>query len=129
MSKKKTLFDYLGIVTHSKQVLDKSDLRSYPTYMINHGLSQSLDTIMYAELMNKPNIIAHWNYCFYVGALPSKKMYTKWAKKSSDDSNVIELIQQVYKVSRSQAVEMAEFVTDDAIKEMKSKLFTGGVIK
>lgn len=80
-----TPFDYINNVSADKNsIWDSATSESdYNSFMINRGLSQYRDTILFAQVMNQSGqfVSKEMQYDFYRLAITNKKKrFTKWAK-------------------------------------------------
>ena len=122
-------FDFLNSINETKKDLlleDPLNEKEYVSFMINRGLSQFPDTIMYANEMNRyANIPKKWQYTFYLNAIPKKKRFSKWHKNDAvlDD---IKLIKKVYGYSTTRAVEALEILTPEQLQILRDSYFAGG---
>lgn len=98
----------------------------YPSYMINRALSQSKDTIQYANLINiKAEYMApKMQYDFLFHAVPKRKRFEKWAKSEKLDD--IEVIKKVFGYSQKKAEIARDLMTDADVEELKKHNFEGG---
>lgn len=130
MSKGSALFDFLNDITLGKENLIQNETgeRLYPAYMVNRGLSQHQDTILYANEMNKnPQLDNKMQHDFLFYAIPARKRLGKWAKKV--DPAALDAIKEVYGYSDEKAHEAIKVLTDEQIKAIQARLFTGGMKK
>lgn len=122
-------FDFLNSINESKKDLLKEDPlneKEYISFMINRGLSQFHDTVMYANEMNRyASIPKKWQYAFYLNAIPKKKRYSKWHKNDNllDD---VKLIKIAYNYSTTRAVEALQILTPEQIQLLRDTFSTGG---
>lgn len=132
MSDKKgnVLFDFLNEIMLGKQNLIQNGVgeKLYPAYMVNRGLSQHLDTAIYANQMNKyPSLDAKLQHDYLLHSIPRRKRYSKWAKKV--DPNNIDAIKQYYQCSYEKARVILDVLDEADVKEIKLKLASVGGIK
>lgn len=122
------LFDWLEDLNNGKKGLfDHSTERDFSPFIINRGMSQNIETIMYANEMNKCwHLTKEMVHDFYLYAVPKKKRYGKWAKQSNDEKDIIDLIIKHYKVGRARALEYRKLLTDSDINALKEKYEVGG---
>lgn len=101
---------------------------SYPTFMVNRGLSQFPDTIFYANEMNLNSILDNkLQYDYLLYSVRKRKRVGKWAKASEDDD--IELITQIYKYNRQRAIEALRILSKKDIKGLRAEIDKGGLIR
>lgn len=130
MAKGTALFDFLNDITLGKENLMDNEAaeRLYPAYMVNRGLSQHQDTILYAAEMNKyPQLDKKMQHDFLFYAIPARKRMSKWAKKV--DPVALDAVKQVYGYNDEKAKAAIEVLTDEQIKTLKKRLETGGLKK
>ena len=78
------LFEFLDAVSETKKdlLVDPEFVRYYDPYMINVGLSQHLDGILFANVMNQfPMVPKKQHFDFMIGVVPKRKRRGAWAKK------------------------------------------------
>lgn len=129
--KKVSLFDWLGDLNYDKKGLFSSETeQDFVPFMINRGMSQNMDTIMYANEMNK-----HWRvtkemvHDFYLYIVPKKKRYGKWAKQTTDNKDEIELLMKHYNIGYHRAIEYLKLLSSEDIQNIKSQYAVGGKTK
>ena len=123
-------FQYIASITHTKKDLMVGDEeeKGYSPFMVNRGLSYFQDTVLLANEMNRASHIDHrLQYDFLRTAIRSRKRFSKWMKKAVPAK--IEVIKEYYGYSDAKAEAVADLITDDDIKEMKSYLSKGGKSK
>lgn len=105
--------------------MDGIGMKDYNAFIINRGLSNNIQTVLFANEMNRYNFIPKdWQYSFFWNGIPKGKRFDKWAKKTSDD--VIETIQSCYHINKLRAEEYAKILTAEQIDLIKQKLKKGG---
>ena len=123
-------FQYIASITHTKKdlMVDDEAEKGYSPFMVNRGLSYFQDTVLLANEMNRASHIDHrLQYDFLRTAIRSRKRFSKWTKKTVPAK--IEVIKEYYGYSDAKAEAVADLITDDDIKEMKSYLSKGGKSK
>ena len=79
------LKDYLNSINYTKDYLMEEDPdweKNYPTYVINKCMSHHMDTIVFANEMNRyPNLDKRLQYDFYIHTVRPKRRFSPWAKK------------------------------------------------
>jgi hypothetical protein len=125
---KVALFDWLTDLNYDKQYLFREETApDFTPFMINRGMSQSVETIMYANELNK-----HWQltkeqvHDFYFYLLSKKKRFNKWAKQSGDDKENIDLVVKHYGVNRLRALEYLKLLTPEDLQTIKASYDVGG---
>lgn len=119
-----------NVSAHNDGGMDKdSPEHQYSAFMINRGLSQFQDTVLFANEMNRhggvlPNKM---QYDFLRFAIRPRKRFSKWAKKSEDESKVIDALVKLYCYSRAKAVASLPLLTDDQKTALVNKTNEGGL--
>lgn len=99
---------------------------TYKPYLINHFLSGTIDTVLYAAEMNVcPFLDSRMQYDYLRHSIRSKKRYSKWLKKEKSDS--VDLIKEYYKCNTQRAEEIVRILTEEEIEDIRLKLDRGGV--
>ena len=122
------LKDWLNSINFTKENLieeDPNTIKEYPPYIVNRCLSGHLDTIMFANEMNKfPNLDKDLQYSFYLNTLRKKKRFSPWLRK--DKVTDLEIIKQYYGYSNEKALQALKILTPDQINFIKQRLDIGG---
>lgn len=122
-------FDFLNAINTTKEDLIKEDplsIKEYNSFMINRGLSYFHDTILYANEMNKySSVPKHWQFAFYLNAIPKKRRFSKWHKKDQNSED-IKLVMKAYDYSASRATEALEILTETQINQLREAYSSGG---
>ena len=123
------LKDWLNSVNFTKENLieeDPSVIKDYPPYIVNRCLSGHLDTVMFANEMNKfPNLDKDLQYHFFLNTLRKKKRFSPWLRK--DKVTDLEIIKQYYGYSNKKALSALKILTPDQINFIKQRLDIGGI--
>ena len=123
------LKDWLNSVNFTKENLieeDPSVIKDYPPYIVNRCLSGHLDTVMFANEMNKfPNLDKALQYHFFLNTLRKKKRFSPWLRK--DKVTDLEIIKQYYGYSNEKALNALKILTPDQINFIKQRLDIGGI--
>lgn len=122
-------FDFLNSINETKKDLiaeDPLNEKEYNPFMINRGLSQFFDTVMFANEMNRySGAPKKWQYDFYLKAIPKKKRFSKW-HKSDGLTDDVKLIKQVYDYSTARALEALNLLTDEQLNQLREAYRCGG---
>ncbi len=121
------LKEWLNSINFTKENLieDPSTIKDYAPYVINRCLSGNLDSIMYANEMNKYSFLQKdMQYSFYLNSLRKKKRFSPWLRK--DKVTDLEIIKQYYGYSNEKASNALKILTPEQIKFIKQRLDTGG---
>lgn len=125
---KLTFFDFVKDICEQKQYLfNESTEYAFVPFMINRALSQNVDTIMWANEMNKfrhgTSEMVH-DFLFY--SIPKKKRYNKWAKANNEDNEKIELLMKHYNVNRRVAISYLALLTEQQLADIQQRNNIGG---
>ena len=122
------LKDSLNSVNFTKENLiedDPSVIKDYPPYIVNRCLSGHLDTVMFANEMNKfPNLDKDLQYSFYLNTLRKKRRFSPWLRK--DKVTDLEIVKQYYGYSTDKAIQALRILSPNQIDYIKDKLNKGG---
>ena len=123
--KKKYLFENCYADTSGEAAeLDSVD-RKYTPFMVNRGLSNFTDTVLFANEMNQRAYTPKkMQYDFLFHSVRRKKRFSKWYKKEKDSKD-IELIKEAYSCNREKAEEFYELIDMNKLKTYMSK---GGIL-
>jgi hypothetical protein len=131
MAKEYTPFDFMNAVSFSKQDLigdaenPEMTEKEFIPYMVNRGFANFEDTILHANEMNqRAHLFNRAQFDYYRGALRKRKRFSKWPK--ADKNKDLDAIQQVYSCNRTVAKMYLKALSADQLKQVHSKLFTGG---
>ena len=123
------LKDYLNSINQNKKNLMDTDdpgwEKNYPPYVINKCLSQHMDTIMYANEMNRlPNLDKRLQYDFFINTIRPRKRFSPWSKKQKVDD--LDLVKQYYDYSNEKAKQALRILSPDQLDYIRNKLNRGG---
>ena len=125
-------FDYLNAILQNKKQLIVDDIteKGYEPFLINRGLSQHKDCILYANEMNRRHFLDKklQNYFLLNTVRSQKRPFAKWAKKS-EKSEDIECVKQIFNYSNSKASEALRILSKEQIQKLKEQTDTGGLRK
>ena len=122
------LKDWLNSINFNKENLieeDPSTIKDYAPYIINRCLSGNIDSVLFANEMNKYSFLdKDMQYSFYLNTLRKKKRFSPWLRK--DKVTDLEIIKQYYGYSNEKASNALKILTPEQIKFIKQRLETGG---
>lgn len=125
--KKLTPFDFLGAITYSKEslIVDDDTEKQYQPYIVNRGLANSMDTVIWANEMNsRPHIDKKQQFVFLSKSVPKRKRYDKWAK--AEEIENIELVMEYYGFAKDKAEVALSILTQDQLNYISKKCNKGG---
>ena len=122
------LKDWLNSINFNKKIIieeDPSTIKDYAPYIINRCLSGNIDSILFANEMNKYSFLdKDMQYSFYLNTLRKKKRFSPWLRK--DKVTDLEIIKQYYGYSNEKASNALKILTPEQINYIKQRLDTGG---
>ena len=122
------LKDWLNSVNINKDNLIEEDpeaISSYPPYIINRCLSGHLDTVLFANEMNKySNLDKDMQYSFFLYTLRKRKRFSPWLKKEQVDD--LDLVKKHYGYSNEKAKVAVSLLTKTQLEYIRNKNDMGG---
>ena len=122
------LKDWLNSINFNKNNLIEEDpeaISSYPPYIINRCLSGHLDTVLFANEMNKySNLDKDMQYSFFLYTLRKRKRFSPWLKKEQVDD--LDLVKKHYGYSNEKAKVAVSLLTKTQIENIRNKHDMGG---
>ena len=122
------LKDWLNSINFNKNNLideDPDAISSYPPYIINRCLSGHLDTVLFANEMNKySNIDKDMQYSFFLYTLRKRKRFPPWLKKEQVDD--LDLVKKHYGYSNEKAKVAVSLLTKTQLEYIRNKHDMGG---
>jgi len=123
------LKDWLNSINFNKEDLTSEDpecIKEYPSYIVNRCLSGHLDTVLYANEMNKhPNLDKDMQYQFFLNSLRKRKRFSPWLRKDKVDN--LNIIKKYYGYSNEKALQALRLLTQQQLDYIKKRLDTGGM--
>ena len=122
------LKDWLNSINFNKNNLIEEDpeaISSYPPYIVNRCLSGHLDTVLFANEMNKySNLDKDMQYSFFLYTLRKRKRFSPWLKKEQVDD--LDLVKKHYGYSNEKAKVAVSLLTKTQIEYIRNKHDMGG---
>ena len=122
------LKDWLNSINHTKKNLideDPSIEKEYPPYIVNRCFSGHLDAILFANEMNKYNLLPKkMQYDFFINILRTKKRFSPWIRK--DKIKDLDCVKRYYGYSNEKALQVLKILTKQQLNFIKSKFEIGG---
>ena len=122
------LKDYLNSINQSKEDLMKDDPgweKNYPSYVINKCMSHHIDTLAFANEMNRyPNLDKRLQYSFYLNTVRPKRRFSPWGKKEKVKD--LECIKSYYGYSNEKAKQVLNILTKEQLSFIRDRLEIGG---
>ena len=122
------LKDWLNSINFTKENLFEDEPEAkYPAFVVNKCLSGSLDSVLFANEMNKSHFLdKRMQYDFYINSLRKKRRFAPWLKKGKVED--LEAVKKYYGYSEEKALQAMNILTKEQVKYIKQKLNTGGRI-
>ena len=122
------LKDWLNSINFNKDDLTEDDehiIKSYPPFIINKCLSGHLDSVLFANEMNRYHFLdKDMQYKFYLNILRKRKRFSPWIRKDKDSD--LDIVKSYYGYSNEKARQVMKILSTEQINYMKQRLDTGG---
>jgi hypothetical protein len=123
------LGDFLTAINYSKETLldgeNNLNEKDYTPYVVNRCLSYFPDTVLHSNQMNEiPSIGKKMHFDYLRLSVRQRKRFSKWLK--DEESEVIDMLKQVYNYSHKTAKEVLPLLSEKDIQLLKEQTFTGG---
>jgi hypothetical protein len=121
------LTEFLKAINYTKQdILTEEIEKEYVPYVINHCLSGTVDTVLYAQEMNQRHFLdKRMQFDYLRHAVRKGKRFAKWLKQEKSED--ITAIQKYYQCNRQRACEYLPLLSDVELTHIKKSLDIGGV--
>ncbi len=115
--KKLSPFDFLNSI-YMKNRVSESQISQYNPFMVNRGLSNGIDTIVHAYMMDQygSKLPKDMQYDYMYHAVRKGKRYNSWAKEPKYDS--IDMIMEIYDLSKQKAIDVLQRLTEQDLSEL-----------
>lgn len=124
------VFEFVNSINHKKNDLmtdtdnDKAAEEFYVPFVVNRSLSYFLDTVLYANEMNKYDIDKKLQYHYLLNSVRPSKRFAKWVKAEVEH---LEDIKQYYGYSTEKAKQALSVLTTEQVCLIQQKLQRGGM--
>jgi len=122
------LKDWLNSINSNKDNLIEEDpeaISSYPPYIVNRCLSGHLDTVLFANEMNRySNLDKDMQYTFFLYTLRKRKRFSPWLKKEQIDD--LDLVKKHYGYSNEKAKVAVSLLTKTQLETIRNTHDRGG---
>tara|TARA_B100000902_G_scaffold309813_1_gene299290 strand:+ start:3326 stop:3700 length:375 start_codon:yes stop_codon:yes gene_type:complete len=121
------LKDWLNSINlNKKNLLEEDPDAKYPAYVVNRCLSGTIDSVMYANEMNRfPNLDKDMQYSFMLNGIRKRKRFAPWLKQ--DKINDLDLVKKYYGYNNEKARQALRILTPDQLKYIRKKMDVGGI--
>ena len=122
------LKDWLNSINFNKDNLIEEDpeaISSYPPYIVNRCLSGHLDTVLFANEMNRySNLDKDMQYSFFLYTLRKRKRFSPWLKKEQVED--LDLVKKHYGYSNEKAKVAVNLLTKTQLETIRNQHDMGG---
>tara|TARA_Y100001968_G_scaffold326362_1_gene369272 strand:- start:914 stop:1300 length:387 start_codon:yes stop_codon:yes gene_type:complete len=122
------LKDWLNSINFNKDDLTEDDehiIKSYPPFIINKCLSGHIDSVLFANEMNRYHFLdKDMQYKFYLNILRKRKRFSPWIRK--DKVSDLDIVKSYYGYSNEKARQVMRILSTEQIDYMKQRLDIGG---
>lgn len=121
-----SIFDFLNDVCDlKKDILSEDNQGELNMFFLNRWLSMRVDTIMYAQEMNKnSHLPKRMQYDFYLHSIKKSRRKFHYIKHSKQEE--IDVVMEYHGCNETRAKELLPLFSADDFSYMKSRLFRGG---
>lgn len=116
-----------SILQTKNSVIADENEKDYVPFVVNKALSFHRDCVLFANEMNKlPNADRLLQYQYLLNTIRGyKRPYQKWHKRDTIEN--LDAVKEYFNYSNEKAKEALLVLSDDQLKEIKRKLFKGGL--
>jgi len=123
-------FDYVNdILGKQKDIMGDDPVaeKGYNPFLTNRALSYHMDTVYYANEMNRLSSLDNkLQYHYLINIVrPKKRVNSSWAKKI--ESSDINAVMEYFSYSYSKARETVSLLSKQQLKTIKTELEKGGI--
>lgn len=123
-----TPFEFVNAINFTKEDMfqDPQANKDYVPFIVNRSLSYFVDTIMYANEMNRyPDLSNQQQFSFLIHSISKKKRFSKWAPKESISED-LDNVCVFYGYSKREAKDALNILSDDQLNYIREKQNKGG---
>ena len=122
------LKDWLNAINQSKEkLMDENPecIKEYAPFVINRCISGQVDTLMYANELNKHHQLdKKLQFDFYINTVRKKKRFSPWLRK--DKIQDLECVKRYYGYSNEKALQALKILSKEQLTFIKQRLEIGG---
>jgi hypothetical protein len=122
------LKDWLNAINQSKEnLMDENPecIKEYAPFVINRCMSGQVDTLMYANELNKHHQLdKKLQFDFYINTVRKKKRFSPWLRK--DKIQDLECVKRYYGYSNEKALQALKILSKEQLTFIKQRLEIGG---
>lgn len=120
-------FDFINDINYGKKnlIVDDWSEKQYNPWIINRGLTFSIDTAIPANEMNcRSHLDKSLQNMYLINTIRGRKRFDKWIKIENDVD--VELIKEYYGYSNEKARQALAILSEEQKQYIKEKLYKGG---
>ena len=121
-------FEFINSFNSKAKYLLESELdeKDYSPWIINKGLTFTMDTVMFANEVNKMyGLDKKLQHDFYFYGIPKGKRFGKWQKKA-EESNTLKQIMDIYSCNLNVAMQYINVLSEEQLHIIHEKFEQGG---
>lgn len=122
------LKDWLNSINFNKNDILEEDSylsKEYPPFIVNKCVSGHMDTVLFANEMNKYHFLdKDLQYKFYLNTLRKRKRFSPWVRKEKITD--LDCVKRYYGYSNEKASQVMKILTPEQISYIKQRLDIGG---
>lgn len=120
-------FEYIKLLNNKGEIPDDSELKlNYVPFITNRNLASTLDTVLFANEMNKHHELDkadQFKYYFY--SINKRKRYSKWIKPIKLSNDFL-IVKKYYDYNNRNTEVAMKLLTKEQLKIIKEKMNIGG---
>ena len=121
--KKRNVFDYVKSINDKKYIWDNFSDKEFDPYIINLAFSYYLDTLFFANEMNKyPKLSNKQIYDFLYFGISKRKRWANWNKQDKNKQEIIRKLSEFYNISENEMSNIIRIIGDDKAKALIKKV-------
>jgi hypothetical protein len=116
-------FDIVNHINNKSEL--EFSMSDYKSWMITRALSNTMDTLFYANEMNQQyHLDKDIQYRFYYDGIPKGKRFGKWNKKEKTED--AELVRDYFNINIQHAQQYLSLLSDEQLKTIRETMLKGG---
>jgi len=123
-------FDFLNAINDTKVNVMVDDIaeKQYLPFMVNRGLSYFLETVLYANEMNRNyHQFERLQFDYLINSVSRKRRFSKWLKPT--ESADLLIVKEHYGYSNEKARSALTILSSEQLNELKKRTFKGGRVR
>lgn len=114
------------ILVNKKSIITKDNENEYLPFIINKALSYHVDTVLYANEMNKNGHLSNlMQYQYLLNTIrPYKREFRAWYKKGDEEDLI--MIKELFNISKNKAREALSLLSEEEMIQIRDAMYKGG---